>query len=72
VRVDAVDKLGRIMVLNGRVEPGLIHTGYTTHTVVWSQTEWEWDGVTHWGEHQMFRSAEKCRKIARGEIPLGG
>jgi hypothetical protein len=71
VRVEAIDKLGRTVTLNGRVDQGLIHTGYTTHTVVWSQTEWEWDGVTHWGEHQEFCSAEKFRKIARGEIPLG-
>ena len=71
VRIDLIDKLGRTATITGRVEPGLIHTGYSTHTVVWSLTEWEWDGVTHWGEHQMFRSAEKFRKIARGEIPLG-
>jgi hypothetical protein len=68
---DAIDKLGRNVKITGCVDDGLIHTGYTTHTVVWSQTEWEWDGVTHWGEHQEFCSAEKFRKIARGELPLG-
>ncbi len=71
VVVEATDKLGRTVTINGKVEQGLIHTGYTTHTVVWSLTEWEWDGITHWGEHQEFQSAEKFRGIARGDIPLG-
>ena len=72
VRVEAVDTLGRRTVLLGAVEQGLIHTGYTTHTVVWSLTEWEWDdGLKLWGEHQEFCSARKFRRIARGELPLG-
>ncbi len=71
VRIEAIDGLGREVVIDGKVEQGLIHTGYTTHTVVWSLTEWTWDGVTHWGEHQEFCSARKFRAIARGELPLG-
>jgi hypothetical protein len=71
VVVEATDKLGRSVTLHGRVEQGLIHTGYTSHTVVWSQAEWEWDGVTHWGEHQEFCGAERFRQIARGDITLG-
>jgi hypothetical protein len=71
VSFEATDKLGRTIKATGRVEEGPIHTGYTTHTVIWTQTEWDWDGITHWGEHQEFCSAEKFRKIARGELPLG-
>jgi hypothetical protein len=71
VRVEAVDTLGRTSVFEGAVEQGLIHTGYTTHTVIWSLTEWTWDGQTMWGEHQEFCSARKFRKIARAAANAG-
>ena len=66
------DKLGRTMRAEGRIDPGLIFTGYTDHTVLWSLTEWDWDGTTHWGDNQEFRPAESFRRIARGEMPVGG
>ena len=65
------DKLGRTMRATGTVDPGLVFTGYTDHTVVWSLTEWDWDGVTHWGDNQEFCPSETFRRIARGEIALG-
>jgi hypothetical protein len=68
---EATDKLGRTMSATGLIQEGLIHTGYTDHTVVWSLTDWQWDGVTHWGEYQAFCPAVKFRKIARKELPLG-
>jgi hypothetical protein len=71
VAFDGIDALGRTINITGRVEKGLIHTGYTSHSVVWAQTEWDWDGVTHWGEHQEFCSAAKFRQIMRGETGLG-
>jgi hypothetical protein len=71
VAFEGTDSLGRTMQITGRIDEGLIHTGYTTHTVIWTQTEWVWDGITHWGEHQEFCSAEKFRMIARGERPPG-
>lgn len=71
VLFEATDKLGRTIGATGTIEEGLIFTGYTDHTVVWSLTEWDWDGVTHWGDNQEFCSAVRFRRIARGEISLG-
>jgi len=71
VAFEATDKLGRTMRATGEIEDGLIFTGYTDHTVVWSLIKWEWNGVTHWGDNQEFCSAVRFRKIARGEIVLG-
>jgi len=71
VELQATDKLGRTLLATGRIDDGLIFTGYTDHTVVWSLLEWDWDGVTHWGDNQEFCSAVRFRKIARGEITLG-
>ncbi|CAN7600598.1 hypothetical protein LJR219_004550 [Phenylobacterium sp. LjRoot219] len=68
---EATDKLGRIMTATAEIDPGLIFTGYTDHTVVWSLVKWDWDGVTHWGDNQEFCSTERFRKIARGELALG-
>jgi hypothetical protein len=68
---EATDKLGRTMRATGEIDPGLVFTGYTDHTVVWSLVKWDWDGVTHWGDNQEFRPAEPFRQIARGEIRLG-
>jgi hypothetical protein len=53
------------------LEEGLVFTGYTDHTVVWSLIEWDRNGIVHWGDNQEFCSAVKFRKIARGEIALG-
>jgi len=72
VRFEGADKLGRNMVATGTVDPGLVFTGYTDHSVVWSLTEWDWDGVTHWGDNQEFCPAETFRRIARGELPVEG
>lgn len=65
------DKLGRTITATGTIDPGLVFTGYTDHTVVWSLAEWDWDGVTHWGDNQEFSPAEPFRRMARGEIGLG-
>lgn len=69
---EGTDTLGRTMRATGTIDPGLVFTGYTDHTVVWSLTEWDWDGVTHWGDNQEFCPAEPFRQIARGELPLEG
>lgn len=71
VEFEATDKLGRTVRAMGRLDEGLIFTGYTDHTVVWSLIEWDWDGVTHWGDNQEFCPAVKFRKIARRELALG-
>ena len=67
---EAIDKLGRTIAATARIDDGLIFTGYTDHTVVWSLMEWDWDGVIHWGDNQEFCSAVNFRKMVRGEIPL--
>ena len=72
VLFEGTDKLGRSMRATGTIDPGLVFTGYTDHTVVWSLAEWDWDGVTHWGDNQEFKPAEPFRQIARGELKLGG
>ena len=71
VAFEGTDTLGRTMKATGTIDPGLIFTGYTDHTVVWSLVEWDWDGVTHWGDNQEFSPAERFRLIARGEMQLG-
>lgn len=71
VLFEARDKLGRTISATGLVDEGLIHTGYTDHTVVWSLTEWDWEGVSHWGDNQEFCPAVHFRRIARGEIGPG-
>ncbi len=68
---EGTDKLGRTMKATGKIDPGLIFTGYTDHTVHWSLAEWDWDGVTHWGDNQEFSPDERFRLIARGEKKLG-
>ena len=68
---EAMDTLDRSMTATGRIDDGLIFTGYTDHTVVWSLVEWDWDGVTHTGDNQEFCSAVRFRKIARGELTPG-
>lgn len=68
---EATDKLGRTMRASAEIDEGLIFTGYTDHTVLWSLVKWDWDGVVHWGDNQEFCSTERFRKIARGEIAPG-
>jgi len=68
---EGTDKLGRTMKATGKIDPGLIFTGYTDHTVHWSLAEWDWEGVTHWGDNQEFSPDERFRLIARGEKKLG-
>lgn len=70
VAFSGTDTLGRTMQATGTYDPGLIFTGYTDHTVVWSLAEWDWDGITHWGDNQEFCPAETFRRIARGEIKV--
>lgn len=72
VAFEGTDTLGRTMRATGSVDPGLIFTGYTDHSVVWSLVEWDWNGVKHWGDNQEFCPDETFRRIARGEIKLGG
>lgn len=71
VLLEAQDGLGRVVRARGEIDEGLIFTGYTDHTVVWSLMEWDWDGVKHWGDNQEFCPAVRFRKIARGELTLG-
>ena len=71
VRFDATDELGRTIGATGNIDDGLIFTGYTDRTVVWSLLEWDWDGVTLWGDNQEFCSAPRFRRIARGDLVLG-
>jgi len=71
VLFEATDKLGRTITATGEIDEGLIFTGYTDHTVIWSLTRWDWDGVEHWGDNQEFCPAVRFRKIARGELALG-
>lgn len=68
---EGTDALGRTLRATGSIDPGLIFTGYTDHSVVWSLTQWDWDGVTHWGDNQEFCPDETFRRIARGEINPG-
>lgn len=67
----ATDTLGRELRLTGELDAGFVFTGYTDHTVVWSLAEWQWDGITHWGDNQEFCSALRFRRIARGDIQPG-
>lgn len=67
---EAIDGNGRAIVATGAIDEGLIFTGYTDHTVVWSLTGWDWDGTQHWGDNQEFCSAVRFRDIARGAISL--
>lgn len=71
VLFEGTDKRGRTMKATGTIDPGLVFTGYTDHTVVWSFAEWDWDGTTHWGDNQEFRPDDAFRRIARGELKLG-
>lgn len=70
VVLDATDALGRTIHAIGSIDEGLIFTGYTDHTVVWSLMKWDVNGLTHWGDNQEFRPATDFRKIARGEAAL--
>ncbi len=70
VRFEGEDTLGRTMRATGTIDPGLVFTGYTDHSVVWSLVEWDWDGATCWGDNQEFCPDETFRRIARGEIAL--
>jgi hypothetical protein len=70
VEFHATDTIGRTLHATGRLDEGLIFTGYTDHTVVWSLLEWDWNGETHWGDNQEFCSAVRFRKIARQELTL--
>lgn len=66
--IDAVDTLGRLLHVEGQLDDGLLFSGNTTHTVVWSFTEWNWEGHKCWGDNQEFYPAPTFRRMARGEI----
>jgi hypothetical protein len=68
---EASDKLGRSVRATGRIDPGLVFTAYTDHTVIWSLMQWEVAGKQFWGDNQEFYSTERFRQIVRGEIVLG-
>lgn len=70
VLFEATDQLGRTITATGKIDDGFIFTGYTDHTVVWSLLEWDWNGVTHWGDNQEFCPSLRFRRIARGDITL--
>lgn len=72
VTIDAVDALGRKLSVAGQVDEGLLFSGNTTHTVVWSLTEWHWQGQTCWGDNQEFYPAPVFRRMARGEVSAEG
>ncbi len=67
---DAVDEQGRPIHATATIDDGLIFTGYTDRTVVWSLTEWDWNGIKHWGDNQEFCNTQRFRSIARGETRL--
>lgn len=71
VLFEATDQLGRSLRATAEIDPGLIFTGYTDHTVVWSLMRWDWDGMELWGDNQEFCPTERFRRIARGEIAPG-
>ncbi|WP_395397750.1 hypothetical protein WBP07_24730 [Novosphingobium sp. BL-8A] len=71
VSFEATDRAGRSIAATGRIDPGLIFTGYTDHTVIWSLLEWDVAGERFWGDNQEFYSAQNFRHIARGEVRLG-
>ena len=71
VSLEARDERGRTITATGSIDEGLIFTGYTDRTVVWSLLEWDVEGVTHWGDNQEFCSSLRFRRIARGDIELG-
>lgn len=68
VTIDALDTLGRSLHVDGEIDEGLLFSGNTTHTVVWSFTQWDWQGVTCWGDNQEFYPATTFRRMARGEL----
>jgi hypothetical protein len=68
---EATDTRGRTIRATGKIDPGLVFTGYTDHTVIWSLAEWDVAGETYWGDNQEFCPSETLRRIARGEIKLG-
>jgi len=68
---EGIDRLGRTLAVRGAIDEGLVFTGYTDHTVVWSLTEWDWDGQRCWGDNQEFCSALRFRRLARGEAGVG-
>ena len=70
VRFAATDTQGRQFEALGAIDPGLVFTGYTDHTVVWSLVQWEWDGASGWGDNQEFCPDETFRRIARGELSV--
>ncbi len=72
VAFEGTDKLGRSIRATGRIDPGLVFTAYTDHTVIWALTEWDVGGKTFWGDNQEFYPSETFRQIVRGEIALGG
>ncbi len=71
VLFEGVDELGRSIMATGTIDPGLVFTGYTDHTVVWSLEKWDVGGEIWWGDNQEFYPSETFRRIARGEIRLG-
>lgn len=71
VEFHGTDKLGRSIEATGTIEPGLVFTGYTDHTVIWSLAEWQVSGMPFLGDNQEFYPAGKFRSIARGELRLG-
>lgn len=68
VTIEAVDALGRTLNVTGQLDEGLLFSGNTTHTVVWSLTEWDWQGDKAWGDNQEFYPAPTFRRMARGEL----
>lgn len=71
VLFEGADTLGRMVRATGTIDPGLVFTGYTDHSVVWSLAEWDWDGTTLWGDNQEFCPDDLFRRIARGEVAVG-
>lgn len=69
---EGTDVLGRSIRATATVDPGLVFTGYTDHTVIWSLTEWQVEDEIYWGDNQEFYPSETFRRIVRGELKLGG
>ncbi len=71
VLFEATDEHGRDIRAHGQIDEGLIFTGYSDRTVVWSLLQWQCNGVTHWGDNQEFCNTRRFRQIARGQLKPG-
>lgn len=65
VRVRAVDSLGRALEADGRTTNMLVWNGYSYLFMWWAQVEWQFDGVTAYGEEQDWWPMQQARHFLR-------